>query len=186
MIERPLMTPDELKSMPKGQFVVMKTGTYPMKVRLKLFFKWGIQFLEPYRTEERAGRKVAYASREKLIESVRRAYSDTPETGPVDHDKPAVHDRPHMRADHAEDAVPEENKLYLSEASDRRKVSERQDSGQPELGKGFRLDTDASSERKPLPVDALPSDIIPSAASVPFSDGAEVSSSEDENAVDDK
>lgn len=26
MIERPLMTPDELKSMPKGQFVVMKTG----------------------------------------------------------------------------------------------------------------------------------------------------------------
>lgn len=41
MIERPLMTPDELKSMPKGQFVVMKTGFYPMKVKLKLFFKWG-------------------------------------------------------------------------------------------------------------------------------------------------
>lgn len=38
MIERPLMTPDELKSMPKGQFVVMKTGFYPMKVKLKLFF----------------------------------------------------------------------------------------------------------------------------------------------------
>ena len=32
MIERPLMTPDELKSMPKGQYVVMKTGFYPMKV----------------------------------------------------------------------------------------------------------------------------------------------------------
>ncbi len=41
MIERPLMTPDELKSMPKRQFVIMKTGFYPMKVRLKLFFKWG-------------------------------------------------------------------------------------------------------------------------------------------------
>lgn len=26
MMERPLMTPDELKSMPKGQFIVMKTG----------------------------------------------------------------------------------------------------------------------------------------------------------------
>ena len=35
MIERPLMTPDELKSMPKGQFIVMKTGAYPMKVKLK-------------------------------------------------------------------------------------------------------------------------------------------------------
>ena len=38
-IERPLMTSDELKSMPKGQFVGMKTGFYPMKVKLKLFFK---------------------------------------------------------------------------------------------------------------------------------------------------
>ena len=44
MIERPLMTPDELKSMPKGQFVVMKTGANPMKVKLKLFYKWGITF----------------------------------------------------------------------------------------------------------------------------------------------
>lgn len=42
MIERPLMTPDELKSLPKGHFIVMKTGTHPMRVKLKLFFKWGI------------------------------------------------------------------------------------------------------------------------------------------------
>lgn len=37
MIERPLLTPDELKFLPKGTFVVMKTGVYPMKVKLKLF-----------------------------------------------------------------------------------------------------------------------------------------------------
>ena len=48
MIERALMTPDELKSMPKGQFIVMKTGHNPMKVKLKLFFKWGIQFEKPF------------------------------------------------------------------------------------------------------------------------------------------
>ena len=30
MMERPLMMPDELKSLPKGQFIVMKTGTHPM------------------------------------------------------------------------------------------------------------------------------------------------------------
>ena len=36
MMERPLMTPDELKSIPKGQFVVMKTGTHPMQTRLRL------------------------------------------------------------------------------------------------------------------------------------------------------
>ena len=37
MIERPLMTPDELKALPKGTFVVTKTGFYPMQVKLKLF-----------------------------------------------------------------------------------------------------------------------------------------------------
>ena len=30
MMGRPLMTPDELKAIPKGSFVVMKTGTNPM------------------------------------------------------------------------------------------------------------------------------------------------------------
>ena len=44
MIERPLMTPDELKALPKGTFIVTKTGFYPIKVKLKLFFKWGIRF----------------------------------------------------------------------------------------------------------------------------------------------
>lgn len=42
MIERPLMTPDELKSMPKGHFIVTKTGAYPMRTRLKLFTEWGM------------------------------------------------------------------------------------------------------------------------------------------------
>ena len=51
MTERPLMSADELKAMPKGQFVVMKTGAYPMKVRLKLFFDWGISFGEPRKGE---------------------------------------------------------------------------------------------------------------------------------------
>ena len=40
MIERPLMTSDELKNLPKGTFVVMKTAEHPMKVKLKPFFMW--------------------------------------------------------------------------------------------------------------------------------------------------
>ncbi|MBR1751925.1 MAG: type IV secretory system conjugative DNA transfer family protein, partial [Ruminococcus sp.] len=48
MIGRPLMTVDELKSMPKGQFIVMKTGTHPMISPLKLYFKWGIRFEKPF------------------------------------------------------------------------------------------------------------------------------------------
>lgn len=41
MIERPLMTPDELKSLPKGNFIVMKTGCYPMRVKLKTLLQMG-------------------------------------------------------------------------------------------------------------------------------------------------
>lgn len=74
MIERPLMTPDELKSMPKGQFVVMKTGAYPMKVRLKLFFKWGITFHEEYSVEEKGNRKVAYAEKQEIMDGIIQKY----------------------------------------------------------------------------------------------------------------
>lgn len=74
MIERPLMTPDELKSMPKGQFVVMKTGFYPMKVKLKLFFKWGIQFEEEYAVAEHGNRRVAYAEKQEIIDGIRSKY----------------------------------------------------------------------------------------------------------------
>ena len=57
------MTPDELKSIPKGEFVVMKTGSHPMKTRLRLFLDWGITFGEPYQTPEHGQRKVYYAVR---------------------------------------------------------------------------------------------------------------------------
>ena len=68
------MTPDELKSMPKGQFVVMKTGFYPMMVKLKLFFKWGICFEEEYAVTEHGNRKVAYAEKQEIIEGIRKKY----------------------------------------------------------------------------------------------------------------
>ena len=74
MIERPLMTPDELKNLPKGTFVVMKTAHHPMKVKLKLFFKWGITFGEPYIAEERGNRKVQYADRRSLVQAVLEKY----------------------------------------------------------------------------------------------------------------
>ena len=74
MMERPLMTPDELKSLPKGEFVVMKTGTHPMRTRLRLFLDWGITFGAPYQTPERVQRRVYYASREELERQILRRY----------------------------------------------------------------------------------------------------------------
>ena len=42
MIGRPLMTPDELKSLPKGHFILAKTGCHPMRVELRLFLNGGL------------------------------------------------------------------------------------------------------------------------------------------------
>ena len=67
MMGRPLMTVDELKSMPKGQFIVMKTGTHPMISKLKLYFKWGIKFGKPFILDDRGARRVEYASRDALM-----------------------------------------------------------------------------------------------------------------------
>lgn len=76
MIERHLLTPDELKSLPKGQFVVMKTGVHPMRVKLKLFFKWGIEFDEdnPYTVTDHGGREVKYAEKKELMDGIIQKY----------------------------------------------------------------------------------------------------------------
>lgn len=78
MIERSLMTVDELKSMPNGHFIVMKTGCHPMKTQLKLFFKWGIQFEEAYSIKEKSERKVQYADREEVEVAVEERYPYKP------------------------------------------------------------------------------------------------------------
>jgi len=66
MMERPLLTSDELKALPKGQFIVMKTGTHPMKTCLRLFSDWGITFGSRYSVSEKAQREVTYANRREL------------------------------------------------------------------------------------------------------------------------
>ncbi len=79
MGERPLMTADELKSIPKGQFVVMKTGSHPMRTRLRLFLDWGITFGEPYQIPEHGQRKVFYAGRQELEAAIIARYWTEPE-----------------------------------------------------------------------------------------------------------
>lgn len=112
MIERPLMTPDELKSMPKGHFIVTKTGAYPMRTRLKLFLEWGITFGKPYEIAEQSARKVEYADRHELeAEIIRRnaACEEAPEKVeteaspggmrhmPAQQPEPAVHTKAPVR-----------------------------------------------------------------------------------------
>ena len=76
MIERPLLTPDELKSLPKGDFIVMKTGVHPMQVHLKLFFKWGIEFDDkhPYAVPDQGNREVKYADKKEIQDGILEKY----------------------------------------------------------------------------------------------------------------
>ena len=100
MIERPLATPDELKSMKKGCFIVMKTGCNPMQCILKLFTKWGITFGKPYTVEERAERKVRYICKAELEVAIAKAYAGKknvrPPEPPTEHEKAGT-TRPRVR-----------------------------------------------------------------------------------------
>ena len=78
MMGRRLMTPDELKSMPKGQFIVMKTGRRPMLSKLRLFLDWGITFAEPYVLEQHAQREVKYAGSKELRRKIVKEYGIPP------------------------------------------------------------------------------------------------------------
>lgn len=72
MIGRPLMSPEELKTMPKGHFILAKTGVHPMKTQLPLFLRWGIRFDTPYEVERHDLRKAAYVDRRALEREIIR------------------------------------------------------------------------------------------------------------------
>ena len=79
MAERAWLSPDELKNLPKGNFIVMKTGSHPMRTKLQLYFKWGIKFEEPYQTPERAQREVYYAGKEELLMNIKKSLYSQPQ-----------------------------------------------------------------------------------------------------------
>lgn len=102
MMERPLMMPDELKSLPKGQFVVMKTGTHPMQTRLRLFLDWGITFDCVYEVPEKAARKVAYADKDELERRIMTRYhADRAAEDAPTSDKRAQNGMSHMQSNYS-------------------------------------------------------------------------------------
>lgn len=66
MVSTPLFSAIKLKTMPKNQWVLMKTHTYPFVTTLKRFTEWGIKLDCPFQMPEYAARKVKYASAVEL------------------------------------------------------------------------------------------------------------------------
>ena len=52
----------------------MKTGCYPMKTQLKLFFNWGIAFEDAYSIEKKSKRKVQYADSREVEAAVLKKF----------------------------------------------------------------------------------------------------------------
>lgn len=72
MSSRALMTVDELKTMPRFHFIVAKTGVNPMKTKLDLFFKWGIELNNEYEVEKKEVREVCYAGKDELMAEIEK------------------------------------------------------------------------------------------------------------------
>lgn len=81
MMSRPLMSPEELKTLPKGHFILAKTGNCPMQTELPLFLKWGIRFGDAYEVPERSARAVSYVDRFELEQEIVRRRDDDMEDG---------------------------------------------------------------------------------------------------------
>ena len=88
------MSPDELKTLQRGHFILAKTGCRPMQTQLPFFLQWGIQFGQPYEVQEQSARPVAYVDRFELErEIVHRRDEDSD-----DWDDYVLPSNPYMRA----------------------------------------------------------------------------------------
>ncbi|MDR3278315.1 MAG: type IV secretory system conjugative DNA transfer family protein [Oscillospiraceae bacterium] len=74
MMARPLMTSDELKAMPRGRFIVAKTGCYPMRATLRLFTEWGITFDGEYALPDKPPKDVEYTGNAEISTAIAKRY----------------------------------------------------------------------------------------------------------------
>ncbi len=75
MVGRDLLSADEMRVLPKGTFLIAKTGCHPVRQKLPLYLDWGITFPEEdYAVPERASRPVSYAGRRSLRMAIEEAF----------------------------------------------------------------------------------------------------------------
>ena len=67
MMEVPLMAPNELREMPRGEYVLLKTFCRSARTKMPLFTNWGITLEEKYHVPERPIREIEYMNIRELI-----------------------------------------------------------------------------------------------------------------------
>ena len=74
MIQRPLLTADEIKTLEQNKWILMKSRSHPLITTMKRFNEWGIILDCPFTMPENAERTVKYASSNALMASVSSKY----------------------------------------------------------------------------------------------------------------
>ena len=64
------MAPNELREMPKGEFVLLKTFCRSTKTHMPLFTEWGITLEEKYSMPERAIQEIKYMDVPELMKKL--------------------------------------------------------------------------------------------------------------------
>lgn len=72
MISRSLLTPDELRCLPFGSWVVTRRSEHPFIAHLPRFDRWGIRLDLPYISEQRGRSAAQYASCGELYAAIRQ------------------------------------------------------------------------------------------------------------------
>ncbi len=76
MMKKPLMSADQIRRMGKGEWVLMKSGMHPAKMKLPKLENWNIQIDKehPYKIKSKASRTVEFADRNFLMDAIRHKY----------------------------------------------------------------------------------------------------------------
>ena len=74
MISRPLMSPDELRVLPFGKWVVTRRSEHPFQANLPRYDQWGIHLDNPYASVQRSRSSASYASCDELYVNICRQF----------------------------------------------------------------------------------------------------------------
>jgi type IV secretion system protein VirD4 len=103
MVSKPLISANKLKTLPKNQWVLMKTHNHPFITTLKRYNEWGIELNCPYEMPEFAARPVRYASKDELWAAVLAQYPQKREPEPEE--IPLPEEPPVVRKTHISDEL---------------------------------------------------------------------------------
>lgn len=79
MTGKPLMSPQEIRSLPRGEYVLLRSGSNPTKIKISRYDKTKAMTLnEPFEPTEQAYRAVDYASRDEFMRLLKNKYSTPP------------------------------------------------------------------------------------------------------------